>query len=355
MVALAAMSAPVLKRAQAGDEEAFAELVAPYRRQLHLHCYRMLGSVADADDLLQETMVAAWLGLSGFGGHSSLQAWLYRIATNRCLNAIRDSKRRPPTVPVPPFHPPEPSRRGDVTWLQPYPDAWLEEIADPAPGPAARFETAEGVRLAFIAALQRLPPRQTAAVVLCDVLDFSVAEVATILETTPPAVKGLLQRARASLGHQPGAGAHPAPEPGSAVEADLAKRFAAAFSADDVDAVVALLTDDAWLAMPPAPHEYQGGKAIARFLRASAAGRAGRRLGLVPTRASTQPAFACYLGRPGDARAEPSGLVVLTVEGDRIAAITRFLDPELPSIFGVTAGHLLRLVWQAEAVRPSRS
>ena len=336
MLRLAAMAAPVLKRAQAGDEEAFAELVAPYRRRLHLHCYRMLGSVADADDLLQETMVAAWRGLSGLGGHSSLQAWLYRIATNRCLNAIRDTKRRPPTVPVPPFHPPKPSRRGDVTWLQPYPDAWLEAIADPAPGPAARFEAAETVRLAFIAALQRLPPRQTAAVVLCDVLGFSVAEVATILETTAPAVKGLLQRARSSLGRQPGAGAPPAPEPGSAVEADLAKRFADAFSSDDVDAVVALLTDDAWLAMPPAPHEYQGVEAIAGFLRASATGRAGRRLGLVLTRANTQPAFACYLGRPVDGRAQPSGLVVLTLEGDRIADITRFLDPELPSIFGVT-------------------
>jgi RNA polymerase sigma-70 factor (TIGR02960 family) len=330
------MAAPVLEFARAGDEDAFAELVAPYRRELHLHCYRMLGSVTDADDLLQETMVAAWRGLGSFVGRSSLRAWLYRIATNRCLNAIRDAKRRPPAVPVPPFEPPEPSRRGDATWLQPYPDAWLDAMADPVPGPAARYQGREAVRLAFVAALQRLPPRQTAAVVLCDVLDFSLAEVATMLETTPSAVKGLLQRARASLDHQHQAGAGPVPEPGSAVEADLARRFADAFSVDDADAVVALLTDDAWLAMPPAPHEYHGVEAIAGFLRASAAGRAGRRLGLLPTRANTQPAFACYIGRPEDPGAQPSGLVVLTLKGDRIAGITRFLDPELPSIFGVT-------------------
>ncbi|MHB2024097.1 MAG: RNA polymerase subunit sigma-70 [Mycobacteriales bacterium] len=330
------MAAGVLELAQAGDEEAFAELVAPYRRELHLHCYRMLGSVTDADDLLQETMLAAWRGLGSFAGRSSLRAWLYRIATNRCLNAIRDTKRRPPAVPVPPFEPPEPSRRADVTWLQPYPDAWLDALADPAPGPAARYQAAETVRLAFLAALQRLPPRQTAAVVLCDVLDFSLAEVAAMLETTPSAVKGLVQRARASLDHQRQPGAELAPQAGSALEADLAKRFADAFAADEVDAVVALLTDEAWLAMPPAPHQYHGAEAIAGFLRASAAGRAGRRLSLVPTRANTQPAFACYLGRPADPGAEPSGLVVLTLKGDRIAAITRFLDPELPSIFGAT-------------------
>lgn len=329
------MSASEHQLAPVGDEEAFAELTAPYRRELHLHCYRMLGSITDADDLLQETMVAAWHGIGSFAGRSSLRAWLYRIATNRCLNAIRDTKRRPPPVPVPPFEPPEASRRGEATWLQPYPDAWLDQVPDPSPGPSARYQAAEAVRLAFVAALQRIPPRQTAAVVLCDVLDFSLSEVATMLETTPAAVKGLLQRARASLERQHLTGADPAPEAGSAADADLARRFADAFSADDVDAVVALLTDDAWLAMPPAPHEYHGTEAIAGFLRASAAGRAGRRLELVSTRANTQPAFACYLGGLDGPGAQPSGLVVLTLTGDRIAAITRFLDPELPSIFGL--------------------
>src|SRR5664279_3744343 len=330
------MSASVRPFAQTGDVEAFVALTAPYRRELHLHCYRMLRSVTDADDLLQVTMVAAWQGLDGFAGRSSLRAWLYRIATNRCLNAIRDSKRRPPTAPLPPFEPPEPSRRGEVAWLQPYPDAWL----DPMPGPSTHYQTREDVRLAFVAALQRLPPRQTAVVTLCDVLDFSLAEVATMLETTTAAVKGLLQRGRASLGrhHLTGADAPPEPgppaEPGSAANTDLAQRFADAFSADDVDAVVALLTDDAWLSMPPAPHEYQGVEAIAGFLRASAAGRAGQHLGLLPTRANAQPAFACYLVRPGDFASQPSGLIVLTLAGERIAAITRFLDPKLPSTFG---------------------
>ncbi|MEU4343589.1 RNA polymerase subunit sigma-70 [Nocardia sp. NPDC023852] len=322
------MSSSVLQLARSGDEQAFAELMEPHRRELHLHCYRMLGSITDADELLQETMIAAWRGLGGFTGRSSLRTWLYRIATNRCLNYIRDGKRRPPPVPVPPFAVPEPSRREEVTWLQPYPDAWL----DPAPGPSARYEAREAVRLAFVGALQRLPPRQTAVLVLCDVLDFSLAEVATMLEATPAAIKGLLQRARTSLarGHFTRADR----ESGSHTEADLAQRFADAFCVDNVDAVVALLTDDAWLAMPPAPHEYRGAEAIAEFLRATAAGRAERRFRLLPTRANAQPAFACYLGQPNDPAAQPSGLIVLTLSGDQIAGITHFLNPELPSIFG---------------------
>lgn len=324
------MSASLLQFAQQGDQAAFAELMTPYRRELHLHCYRMLGSVTDADDLLQETMLAAWRHLGSFAGRSSLRTWLYRIATNRCLNAIRDTRRRPPPVPVPPFEPPAPSRRGDVTWLEPYPDGWL----DPAPGPSARYQHREAVRLAFLAALQRLPPRQTAVVVLCDVLDFSLAESAAMLEASPTAVKGLLQRARASLEREHLVGADPDPELGSPAEADLARRFADAFSADDVSALVALLTDEAWLAMPPAPHEYHGVAAIGGFLRASAAGRAGRRFVLLPTRANAQPAFACYLAEPGDPAARASGLVVLTLVGDRISAITRFLNPALPAIFG---------------------
>lgn len=160
----------------------------------------MLGSLVDAEDLLQETLAAAWRGLDGHAGRSSLRVWLYRVATNRCLNAIRDVKRRSPVEPVPPFDPPEPSRRGAVTWLQPYPDAWLEQIPDDlAPGPAARYEARETIELAFIAALQRLPPRQTAALLLCDVLGFATAEAATMLDASPTAVKGALQRARATL------------------------------------------------------------------------------------------------------------------------------------------------------------
>lgn len=326
----------MLERAREGDEQAFREITAPHLRGLHLHCYRMLGSLVDAEDLLQETLLAAWRGLDGFGGRSSLRAWLYRIATNRCLNAIRDTKRRRPAEAIPPFDPPEPSRRGEVTWLQPYPDACLEQTADQAPGPAMGYLAREEIELAFIAALQRLPPRQTAAVLLCDVLGFSTAEVAAMLDTSATAVKGALQRARASLEQaRAAAGRGPARRPGMSQERELARRFAQAFTADDIHAVVDLLTDEAWLAMPPAPHEYHGSKAITAFLRASADWRAKRRLRLVPTGANTQPAFGCYLDDPNGPTARCTGVLVLTVSNDRISAITRFLDADLHRLFGL--------------------
>ncbi len=314
------------------DEAAFAQWFASYRRELHLHCYRMLGSVTDADDLVQETMIAAWRGQADFAGRSSARTWLYRIATNRCLNAIRDAKRRPPVAPAPPFEPPEPSRRGEVTWLQPYPDAWLGQLSEQSPGPAERYEAREAVELAFVAALQRLPARQTAAVVLGDVLGFSRPETAAMLGTTEVQVKGLLQRARSSLAagrraaDGQGGGRAPGRPAGSGTERELAQRFAAAFSADDIPGVVALLTDDAWLAMPPAPHEYHGPAAIAAFLEASAAARAGRRFGLEPARFNRQPAFSCSLGPSGQPDA---GILVLTVRGHQVSAITRFLEPGL--------------------------
>jgi RNA polymerase sigma-70 factor (TIGR02960 family) len=326
----------ILDRARAGDEQAFRELIAPHVREVHLHCYRMLGSLTDAEDLLQETLIAAWHGLDGFAGRSSLRTWLYRIATNRCLNAIRDAKRRVTTQPVPPFTPPDPSRRGELTWLQPYPDAWLDQLAV-GPGTAAAYEAREDVELAFIAALQRLPPRQAAVVILADVLGFSTAEVSSMLDTGPTAVKGILQRGRAALaGHRTGAAHHqPIGGRGSAAEHNLASQFAAAFTSGDIDGVVALLTDDAWLAMPPAPHEYVGGEAIAGFLRSSAEWRKQRRLILEPTRANGQPAFGCYLSGPEDLGEWPAGLLVLTMTGNRIRVITRFLDTGLHRQFGL--------------------
>jgi RNA polymerase sigma-70 factor (TIGR02960 family) len=186
----AVVSEATLVRARAGDAAAFGELIDPYRRELHLHCYRILGSLTDAEDILQEALLAAWRGLEGFEGRASLRAWLYRVATNRCLNALRDRGRRRPPEPVPPFEPPEPTRRADVTWLQPYPDELLEQLQDPAPGPEARYQTRESVELAFIAGLQRLPPRQVAALVLRDVLGYSIAEVAEMLDSSQMAVKG---------------------------------------------------------------------------------------------------------------------------------------------------------------------
>lgn len=320
----------LLEAAEAGDEDAFVVLVMPYRAELHRYCYRMLGSLADADDVLQDTMVAAWRSLGGFAGRSSLRTWLYAIATNRCLNAIRDAKRRPPPVPTPPFRPPRPSGTFEATWLEPYPDAGLGGSADPQ----ANGEATESIRLAFVAALQRLAPRQAAALVLCDVLGFSAGEVAAMLDATPVSVKGLLQRARAGLARDQRLSQSSRRAPGSSAEYDdVARRFAEAYSADDVDALVALLTDDAWLAMPPAPHLYRGVDAIAGFLRASAAGRGGAHLGLVAARANGQPGFVCYLGAPDDPDAQASGVVVLDIARGQIAGITRFLESSLVGRF----------------------
>jgi RNA polymerase sigma-70 factor (TIGR02960 family) len=322
----------LLQRASDGDERAFRELTDPYRRELQAHCYRMLGSLTDAEDMLQETLLAAWRGLAEFQGRASVRTWLYRIATNRCLNALRSAGRRIPTEPVPPFQPPEPSRRGEITWLQPYPDTLLAGIADTAPGPEARYQATEAVELAFVAGLQRMPPRQAAALVLRDVLGFATDEVATMLGTSHTAIKGALQRARAGLDR--GQAGRP-PRPGSAAEHDLARRFADAFVAADLPRVVALLSDDAWLSMPPAPHEYHGIEAITAFLGAAFAYRGDRRVHLLPTRANTQPAFGSYLTDPAEPVATPAGLFVLTMAGDRIQAVTRFHLDDLYPRFGL--------------------
>ncbi|WP_433295540.1 RNA polymerase subunit sigma-70 [Actinoplanes sp. CA-030573] len=295
------------------DDEAFAELVAPHRGELLLHCYRMLGSRADAEDALQETLLAAWRGIGGFEGRSSLRTWLYRIATNRCLNA----RRRVPPAPAPPFTPPAPTRLGEVTWLQPFPDELLAAVPDDAPGPEARYQMREAVELAFVASLQRMPPRQAATLILRDVLGYPTDQTASLLDLTPTVVKGLLQRARAALATPASAASRPA-------DPELPARFAAAFTARDLDGLLALLTDDAWLSMPPAPHEYQGRKAIGAFLAASETWRDDLALRLSPTSVNTQPAYACFLD---DA---PAGLMVLTVRGDRLAALTRFLPMVVP-------------------------
>jgi RNA polymerase sigma-70 factor (TIGR02960 family) len=328
-----------MQRARAGDERAFQELTDPYRRELQVHCYRMLGSLTDAEDILQETLLAAWRGLAGFQERSSLRSWLYRIATNQCLNALRTASRRIVAEPIPPYQPPEPTRRGEITWLQPYPDALLERIADTAPGPDARFSANEAVQLAFVAGLQRMPPRQAATLVLCDVLGFATHEVADMLNTRQTAVKGTLQRARAAVDqHRDEAGQGRAPRPGAAQERALARRFADAYVAADIDGVIALLTDDAWLSMPPAPHQYHGTSAIRSFLHAAFDFRGDRRMYLVPTRANTQPALAGYLSHPDpkiQPAAVPAGLFVLTMAGQKVHAITRFHLDELYPRFGL--------------------
>jgi RNA polymerase sigma-70 factor (TIGR02960 family) len=262
-----------------------------------------------------------------------LRTWLYRIATNRCLNAARDTARRVPPAPVPPFEPPEPTRRAETTWLQPCPDTLLDRVPDRAPGPEARYDLREAVELAFVAGLQRLPPRQAATLVLRDVLGYSTAEVADLLGTTATAVKGALQRARAALEEvRP----EHAPTASSAGERELSRRFAEAFTARDLDTLVGLLTDDAWLAMPPAPHEYHGIPAVLDFLRVGGEWRGRRRMVMLPTRANTQVAYGCYLTGPDDDPiAYPAGLMVLTLRGDRVRGMTRFHNNGLLARFGL--------------------
>jgi RNA polymerase sigma-70 factor (TIGR02960 family) len=270
---------------------------------------------------------------------ASLRAWLYRIATNRCLNALRNGRRRPARLmapPDPPFEPPEPTRRGEPVWLQPYPDALLEGVADLAAGPDARYETKEAVGLAFVAGLQHLPPQQRAVLVLRDVLGFRAIEVARMLDSSEASVNSALKRARTALETRlPAGDRERAPVPRSRRELDLVARFTDAFENDDVDRVVALLTDDAWYTMPPVTLEYQGPATIARFLRESERWRATRSYRLVPTRANGQPAFGCYLRDAHAPLYRAHGLLVLTLEGDRISAITRFTDSSILARFGL--------------------
>jgi RNA polymerase sigma-70 factor, ECF subfamily len=323
-----------LARARDGDEEAFRELTDPYRRELQLHIYRIVGSAQDAEDVLQETLVAAWRGLDRFEERASVRAWLYRIGTNRSLDALRASRRRPEDL-LRMTEVPEPTRRAEPIWLQPYPDVLLEGIPDEAPGPEARYETREAIALAFIVGLQHLPPRQRAVLVLRDVLGFRAAEVAEMLETSEASVNSLLRRARAAFETRlPATGRERAPLPSSKVEQEVVGRLADAFEAGDIDGVVALLTDDAWLTMPPEPYEYQGHAAVAAFLEDRAV-RRGAPLRLVPTRANGQPAFGCYFPVPQTTIARPYGLLVLTLEGEQISAMTWFADSSVFPLFGL--------------------
>jgi RNA polymerase sigma-70 factor (TIGR02960 family) len=312
--------AGTLARAREGDDAAFRELTDPYRAELQVHCYRILGSLHDAEDAVQDTLLAAWRGLAKFEARASVRSWLYRIATNTCLNALRARSRRPRRVQAM-DDVPAPTRTIEPTWIEPYPDALLDELPDRAPGPAARYESREAVELAFIVTLQGLPPRQRAVLVLRDVLGFRTAEAAEMLGTGEGSVKGALQRARATL--RSAGERDRAPEPSSPRERELVGRFADAVESGDVDDIVALLTDDARLTMPPQPLEYQGHAAIAAFLRHRAELR-GAPLRAVPTRANSQPAFGCYL--PDAHGARPYGLIVLTLGRDAITAITWFAD-----------------------------
>ena len=327
------VGADLIIRARSGDGEAFRTLTEPYRRELQVHCYRMLGSLQDAEDALQETFLAAWQGLAGYQERASVRTWLYRIATNRCLNARRSASRRPakewegPKVELP-----EPTRLGEVIWLEPYPDMLMDDGKGMSPGPEARYEQTEAISLAFVTALQALPPRQVAVLILRDVVGFHADEVADMLDTTIDSVKSALKRARATLQRTESSepARAPAPASGSQAEEAIVAKFVHAYQSSDIDALVALLTDDVFISMPPQPHQYEGHDAAVRLL-ASTVGP--HRYHFVPTRANGQPAFGIYRPAPAGIRGGAE-LLVLTLSGDRISALTRFENNLLPS-FGL--------------------
>ncbi|TCC58344.1 sigma-70 family RNA polymerase sigma factor [Kribbella pittospori] len=319
----------LLQRARAGDRDAFAELVEPHRRELQVHCYRMLGSLQDAEDALQETLLSAWIGLDGFEGRSSIRTWLYRIATNRCLNVLRSSSRRPvAATPFPVTPPPEPSRLGEVPWLQPYPDLLLDGLPDDDPGPEARYESREAISLAFVTAVQLLPPNQRAVLLLRDVLGYRAREAAEILGLTEPAVNSALKRARTTMDAQSTGRPTRGPE-----DPDLVERFVAAFTAQDVDALLALMTDDVWVRMPPLPFEYGGTEAVHRFFTVLAGHR--REIArMVPVGANRQPAWGEYIRDPVTGTLHIVGVLVIGFTGTRIHELTHF-ETTLAPYFGL--------------------
>jgi RNA polymerase sigma-70 factor (ECF subfamily) len=331
--------AALLESAKSGDRRAFQQLTEPRRRELLVHCYRMLGSFHDAEDLVQETLLRAWRGLEGFDGRASARYWLYRIATNACLNALaaRASAGRvlPETESPATEQMPDREPASEIAWLEPYPDSALEGIADAAPGPDARYEMREAVQLAFIAAIQLLPPRQRAALLLADVLGWSAAESARLLDSSVAAVNSALQRARATLKERL------AGRPRIAVSASdeqraLLERYVHAWESTDVDGFTALLKEDAVMSMPPWRQWYRGRAAVAAFFA-----HTGRRGGhapfrIVPTAANCQPAFAFY-SRWQSPEWRFHSVQLLTLHEDSIAAMTSFVMPQLASVFDLPA------------------
>ena len=328
------MTELLLDRARAGDEQAFADLTSPFRRELHVHCYRILGSLQDAEDALQETLLAAWRGLDGYEQRASMRTWLYRIATNRCLNSLRAVERQPPMQkPFGDAPLPEPTRETEVLWLEPIPDVLLAALPDSAPGPEATYAARESISLAFITVLQTLPPRQRAALILRDVMGFHAAEVAEMLETTEESVTSALKRARAAIAADPELRQTPPPAPDSPEERELLHRLTVAYETADVDALVALLTEDVWMRMPPIPLEYQGRELAGQFMSVLVF-RPGSNFRVLPTRANGQPAFGLYVPDEASGVYRGHSVLVFTLSGNAISAITRF-ETSLLAHFGL--------------------
>jgi RNA polymerase sigma-70 factor (TIGR02960 family) len=327
----------LIARASAGDDNAFRELVEAHSHELQVHCYRILGSLQDAEDALQETLVSAWRNLGDFGQRSSLRTWLYQIATNRCLTMLRADSRRPRTATPIPDYLPEPTGVGDAPpWLEPYPDLLLDNLVDQAPGPETRYETTEAISLAFITALQLLPPRQRAVLVLRDVLGYHAGEVATMLDATQESVQSALKRARATVdGHLADSGrSRPARQPDTTAERRLVAQLADALERADLQALVGLLAEDVRVSMPPAMLEYRGIGLVRQFFAAVTL-RPGRSYRVVPTRANGQPALGMYMADPNTGVYRAYGLHVVTIADDRITAVTGF-DASVMPRFGLS-------------------
>ena len=331
-------TADLIARARAGDHDAVRDLVEMHSHELQVHCYRILGSLQDAEDALQETLVSAWRSLGEFGQRASLRTWLYKIATNRCLDMLRANSRRPRIAPPLTEAPlPEPTGAGDAPpWLEPYPDVLLDDLVDQRPGPEARYETTEAISLAFITALQLLPPRQRAALVLRDVLGYHAAEVAQMLDATQESVHSALKRARATVDNHlaDASTGRPARQPDTAAEHRLVARLTDAMERADLDALIELLVTDVRLSMPPAMLEYRGIES-ARRLFAAVVFRPGRTYRVIPTRANGQPAFGVYLADPHASVWRAYTLLVITTAGDHITTITGFSNTNVMTRFGL--------------------